>query len=307
MAVLGGVAESHQCPVCHVELSPHIAKACDTISGELFSVLRCVRCRAGVTVPAPARIDSYYETRYYGRRHSFTTRFCAWRRKLIVGASIRPGGRLLDVGCGEGEFMRAAASAGWDTAGVEVDGAPGPNTQKVYRSVEQAAREAPFRCITLWHVMEHMADPPENLRSLRSMLTSDGILLVAVPDFGGLQARLFGRHWLHLDVPRHLHHYTRPNLKRLLESAGFELVRTANQEVEYDWFGWIQSALNAVFPTPNVLFDALTGKPRRVGRLQVAACYALSALFAAPALALTVATSLAGWGGTLIVSAKPRP
>jgi hypothetical protein len=154
--------------------------------------------------------------------------------------------------------------------------------------------------------MEHLSNPQEHLRRLRSMLSPDGILLFAVPDFGGLQARVFSRHWLHLDVPRHLYHFTRSGLERLLETAGFQVVRISNQEIEYDWFGWIQSALNAVFKTPNILFDSLTGKPRRVSRFQIAASYALSFLLALPALVLTSVTSAIGYGGTLIVAARPH-
>jgi hypothetical protein len=94
---------------------------------------------------------------------------------------------------------------------------------------------------------------------------------------------------------------------QLLDAAGFQVLRTAHQELEYDWFGWIQSALNAVMGTPNVLFDSLTGKTRRVGRVRVAASYAAASLLALPALALTGACALAGRGGTVLVAARPKP
>ena len=187
-----------------------------------------------------------------------------------------------------------------------MEGAGVAERHTLFRSLDEAATQGPYRCITLWHVMEHVINPQEHLRRLRSMLSDDGILLLAVPDFGGLQARVFGRHWLHLDVPRHLYHFTRSGLEKLLETAGFHVVRISNQEIEYDWFGWMQSALNGVFKTPNILFDSLTGKSRRVSRLQIAASYVLSFLLAVPALALTSATSAIGYGGTLIVAARPH-
>jgi hypothetical protein len=158
----------------------------------------------------------------------------------------------------------------------------------------------------MWHVLEHVPDPQDYLVQLRSMMTPEGALLLAVPDFGGIQAGVFGRHWLHLDVPRHLHHFTARSVAQLLEAAGFEVMTTAHQELEYDWFGWIQSALNAISDTPNVLFDALTGKPRRVGRAAVCAAYAAGALIAVPALCLTAASTLLRRGGTFIVAARPR-
>jgi hypothetical protein len=288
-------------------MRPHSRDVRDPISGEQFSILRCPECGIGATSPAPTRIDRYYRERYYGNRHSFTARLCNWRRRRLVSRSLssRCDVRLLDVGCGDGAFLETAARAGWDALGVEPLAAhKGKHT--IFRSVDEAATLAPYDCITLWHVLEHVPSPSESLAQLRSMLSRDGVLLLAVPDFGGLQARVFGRHWLHLDVPRHLHHFTGQSLIRLLESTGFEVLATSHQELEYDWFGWLQSSLNAVMATPNVLFDSLTGKPPRVGRLRVGASYAAGSMLALAALGLTAASTLVRRGGTLIVSARPR-
>jgi hypothetical protein len=154
--------------------------------------------------------------------------------------------------------------------------------------------------------LEHVPDPEECVRQLHAMLAPGGVLLVAVPDFGGWQARLFGRHWLHLDVPRHLHHFTAFSLNRMLQKCGFTKVAGWHQEVEYDCFGWIQSALNALGRSPNVLFDALTGKEPRVSRMEVLANYVAGTVLAVPATILTAASTLARRGGTLIVAAQAQ-
>jgi len=262
----------------------------------------------GVTSPVPARVSAYYRERYYGNRHSFTAQFCNWRRRRLVARHASPaeGARLLDVGCGDGGFLDTASHAGWSTVGVEPHGAHGNRNHRIVSTLREAGALAPYGCVTMWHVLEHVPQPLEYLRQLRAMMSRNGTLLVAVPDFGGLQARVFGRHWLHLDVPRHLFHFTAPSVTRLLDAAGFEVVRTAHQELEYDWFGWIQSSLNFFSGTPNVLFDALTGKPRRVGRMAAGASCAAGALMAAAALGLTAASTLMRRGGTLIVAARPR-
>jgi hypothetical protein len=141
---------------------------------------------------------------------------------------------------------------------------------------------------------------------LARMLAPGGALVVAVPDSGGWQARLFGRHWLHLDVPRHLYHFGRPSLRAVLETAGLRVLRVWHQELEYDWFGWIQSALNRVMPRPNILFDALTRRPRRISRALVAANATLALLLLIPAYGATVLSTWVGRGGTIIVAAR-RP
>ena len=184
-----------------------------------------------------------------------------------------------------------------------VAGAPG---LEIWGSIDDLKARAPFGCITLWHSLEHLREPAEALAELARMLVPGGIFVAAVPDSGGWQARIFGRHWLHLDVPRHLHHFTYGSLREALGQAGLKVSRVWHHEVEYDWFGWIQSALNCVMPEPNILFDALTRRPRRVSRRLVAVNAALAPLLALPALPLTVVSTWSGRGGTIIMAAR-RP
>jgi SAM-dependent methyltransferase len=299
-------APDRRCPACGPVLAPHLAGARDTISGETFSVSICPECGLGVTQPQPPDLAPYYRTRYYGGRHSFTASLCLNRRKrLIARATGRPG-RLLDVGCGDGSFLVAARQAGWEVAGTEIHAATSIPGCPVFRNLDEAQRHGSYDCITMWHVLEHVPDPRECVRQLRTMLAPGGTLVVAVPDFGGWQARLFGRHWLHLDVPRHLQHFTAFSLGKMLDEAGFQKFVEWHQEVEYDCFGWIQSALNASGRVPNVLFDSLTGKQPLVNRWEVAANYVAGTVMAGPALALTLISTLARKGGTLIVAVRPK-
>jgi SAM-dependent methyltransferase len=247
----------------------------------------------------------YYGERYYGGRHWMTQRYCVWRRlrrtrQVTHGA---PPGILADIGCGDGAFLLKARQAGWTVVGTEVGARVASPDLEVRSSIAELEGLGPFGCITLWHSLEHLMDPGQALADLASMLGPDGVLLVAVPDSGGWQARLFGRVWLHLDVPRHLSHFCLPSLRAALHRSGLDVVRVWHHEAEYDWFGWIQSTLNVVMPKPNILFDALTGRSRRVGRALIAANAALALFLLFPAV---VATAVSGWmgrGGTLIVAA----
>jgi SAM-dependent methyltransferase len=285
-----------------------IAGALDPQSGETFGVLRCSRCQLGVTVPAPEDLEPYYGERYYGGRHWITRRYCLWRRMRVIEQTTRgtPPGTLVDIGCGDGSFLLEARRAGWTVLGTEVnDQIPSPGLE-IWGSIADLRVRAPFGCITLWHSLEHLRNPVQALADLARMLVPGGTLVVAVPDSRGWQARLFGRHWLHLDVPRHLYHFSLPSLRAALDQSGLEVVRVWHHEVEYDWFGWIQSALNRLMPRPNILFDTLTRRPRRVSRARVAANVVLAGLLLIPALAATVLSTWAGQGGTLVVAARPR-
>jgi SAM-dependent methyltransferase len=164
----------------------------------------------------------------------------------------------------------------------------------------------PFDCVTLWHSLEHMRDPRRTLETIRSLLAEDGVVLIAVPDNGGWQARLFGTRWFHLDVPRHLFHFEQRSLETLLRSAGFQCIRRWRQEFEYDLMGWVQSALNAVCATPNVFFDLARGRATRAGWAERAGNWIGGAVLSAIALPLVVAGAIAFRGGTLIVAAQRR-
>ena len=280
----------------------------DPQSGDAFSIVRCLQCQLGMTLPEPEDLEPYYGERYYGGRHWITRRYCAWRRMRVIKQTTRgtTPSTLVDIGCGDGSFLLEARQAGWTVLGTEVnDRIPSPGLE-IWGSLDDLRTRAPFGCITLWHSLEHLRDPMRALADLAEMLVPGGTFVVAVPNSRGLQARLFGRHWLHLDVPRHLYHFSLPSLRAELDRAGLEVTRVWHHEVEYDWFGWIQSALNGVMPRPNILFDVLTRRPRRVSRLRLAANAVLALLALIPAFGATVVSTWMGQGGTMIVAARRR-
>ncbi len=258
----------------------------------------------------PADLGSYYGAPYYGNRHGATAKYCTRRRvRLLTKCCGSGAGRcLLDVGCGDGAFLLKARAHEWRVIGTEMS--PQRARQAgldVCNSLGEAAVGGPFDCVTAWHVLEHFQDPLATLEQIRTLLAPGGTLLLAVPDALGHQARLTGRKWLHLDVPRHLHHFGKRSLKLHLTRAGFDVVRTWHGEFEYDVLGWSQSALNWLFPAaPNSFFAILTGRATSIGRAERAANIALGCLLSGAALLPTWCEMLFGGAGTLIMAAKPR-
>jgi SAM-dependent methyltransferase len=321
----------------------------DPLTGAAFSLVRCGSCGMGRTEPQPADLAPFYPAAYYGGRHGATAGFCVRRRLRFLNTSSHylisllnllpqrlerdevkrlrketkiwrsghraDGGKLLDIGCGDGSFLLAAQAQGWVVTGVERF--PEDAREKgleVFSDVGElmSGRDGgspsggrsdrpPFDCITLWHSLEHMADPFALLGEVSALLKPGGRVIVAVPDNGGWQARLFGRFWLHLDVPRHLWHFTGPALGEAFQKAGLEVVQTVHQEFEYDLLGWSQSALNALFKTPNVFFNWLTKKPTGVGAPMLVVQVALGLGLTGLSVPLVWLGSLFKRGGTLVV------
>jgi SAM-dependent methyltransferase len=155
-------------------------------------------------------------------------------RGAIVDREIRhlparPGGRLLDVGCGSGAFVRTMAELGWRAEGIDPDPAAVASARAAGLAVTAGTLEAiddsehggAYDAITFSHVIEHLHDPAADLERARRLLRPGGMLWIATPNLESLGHRRFGRDWAGLDPPRHLVLFTRASLERLLRGAGF--------------------------------------------------------------------------------------
>ncbi|MEA2828919.1 MAG: hypothetical protein QOG43_3358 [Actinomycetota bacterium] len=155
-----------------------------------------------------------------------------WGCILVPGA--RPGGRLLDVGCGAGRYLLVMKALGWDVVGVEPDAgsravAESQGLRVVPTLADGDLAPGSFDVITLNHVIEHLADPVAELRSLRPLLAPDGLLGVATPNWASLGRRFFGPSWYALEAPRHLVLFDPATLRATVEAAGFRVTSRATR------------------------------------------------------------------------------
>lgn len=142
----------------------------------------------------------------------------------------QPGGRLLDVGAGNGAFVAYARRLGWDAEGIDPDGAAVatasdhgiPVRLGTLADLGETDAET-FDAVTLSHVIEHLHDPARDLRGIRRLLAPGGRVWIATPNLASLGHRLFRADWAGLDPPRHLVLFTIESLQRLLRLTGFEL------------------------------------------------------------------------------------
>ncbi len=305
------------CDGCGAALRPYLRGVEDNLSREMFAVLRCPACGLGHTSPLPDDLATYYGERYYGNRHGFTANYCntrrlKWLAQAVAEGAQEPGApasgqprRLLDIGCGDGSFMLAARAQDWDVYGTEVNPEPARAAGlQVQADLAALAKFAPFICITLWHSLEHVSDPRATLAELQQLLAPGGAFIIAVPDAGGLHAGIFRRHWFPLDVPRHIHHFSRHSLTKMLAGAGLEVTANAHQEIEYDWYSFNMSVLKTFMDRPVDCFEFLVGRPRRVSRVRMAAALLISAALVPVTLVMTMLGTVTQKGSTLILTAR---
>lgn len=297
------------CNICGKVLRESISEAVDPFTCESFSIFTCTCCEAGHTLPCPENVAQYYGASYYGRRHGFTADFRAKQRARIICTLFpkREKLRLLDIGCGDGTFMEKAKQNGWVVSGTEIN--PDQviyNKENVCVALEDVYDNAPYDCITLWHSIEHLNDPLETMDHVRNLLHKDGVLLIAVPNSGSVQAKLFGCHWFHFDVPRHLYHFNLKSLKTLLNKTGFVIKNKRYGEVEYDILGWSQSIMNSFLPHPNLFFKILSRKKTGFKKAVDSLIFFMGCVFSAFAIPMVLVERLSENSGTLIVVAKTR-
>ena len=232
----------HQCPRCGSEFNgPTFSVTDHSISKETFQLKDCHSCGFRATDPRPtqAEIGRYYESEKYishtNAMGSLQDRLYQWARKRALRnkhqliSQYQPNGRVLDIGCGTGQFLAYLMSRGYIVQGVE----PSTNAREqaiadhglpVVPSLDRVASQENLNVVTMWHVLEHVPDVGATFKKLYALLADRGLLVIAVPDRESWDASYYGADWAAYDVPRHLSHFRREDVKWFMQAHGFELI-----------------------------------------------------------------------------------
>ncbi len=154
----------------------------------------------------------------------------------IVGTEImfldgRKKGRLLDVGCGNGKFLRLMKDLGWDVTGIEPDSKAADIAREqvggnvIVSTLEKAYfPDQSFDAITMSHVIEHVHNPRSLIKECYRILKSNGKIVIITPNVESLGHRIFKDYWVSLEPPRHLQLFSLKSLEKLLLISNFNLL-----------------------------------------------------------------------------------
>jgi SAM-dependent methyltransferase len=268
----------------------------------------CTRCTVATTSPWPsdAQLAEAYDSWY----RPATGRFAGLgdvvlRRTRSTLATrlqrILPPGPVLDVGAGDGTLAAAFVRHGREAVGLEPH-ASGPHI----RNTEIEDMGGSWSAVIFWHSLEHLRRPAMALSHATTLLVPGGLLVVAVPNAASLQARLFGDHWLALDLPRHLVHLSPHALLSKIEDLGLRVERVSYLRGGQVVFGWVHGLVGLLPGHPDLYEVIRRPEARRTSQGLARRLYALAAAAAAVPLAIaaTAIEVATRSGGTIYVEAR---
>jgi len=207
------------------------------------SLVRCSQCGLVYQAPRPdaSEMKMHYPSDY--EPYSFqdvlksnsylASRFRQYgiNKRCRFITDYKNKGRLLEIGCGTGEFLNSMANKpGWEAYGLEVNPDISEAARQKYNlniksgTLEQANYQTSFfDAIALWDVLEHLHDPMGALQEIYRILKPDGLLVIRVPNLDSWDANIFGKYWVGLDAPRHLYVFDINTLSEILRQSGFQI------------------------------------------------------------------------------------
>ena len=241
---------------------------------ESFEYRLCFGCGCMQIVDVPTDLWRYYGSGYYslgkgGDHGPLATIFIRARNRHLSGrfdpigawlarhrsyaalSSLRPlkfprDARIVDVGCGNGELLRALQSAGFTrllgldpfvARDIDLGGGLMVKRAELVDLVDEPDQSKSFNLVMFHHSLEHIDNPALALRSAWKALLPGGYCIVRIPTVSSYAWRYYGVNWCGLDAPRHLMLHSRRSIALMAVSCGFEIVGSADDSTAFQFWG----------------------------------------------------------------------
>lgn len=236
---------NYKCPWCGSEKAQiHLWLKDEFLTQEDFQIYECKSCGLLYTEPRPNKeeIGKYYKSEaYYSHQENKkgliprlyeAVKSINLKTKYKLATNGMHKGKVLDIGCGVGDFLCLMEKQGWETIGIE----PSEEAKEIAekRLDHKVLKPEDFQnletqsldLITMWHVLEHVDDLKEEIHQIERVLKPKGRLVLALPNFKSYDAQFYNIHWAAYDVPRHLNHFCKESIVKIFKNSELELVNT---------------------------------------------------------------------------------
>ena len=227
------------------DLIPFLSCIDHTVSRETFQLLMDTSTNLLVTSPRPSldKLSAYYESEDYishtdskrsimDKAYQVIKNYSVKKKVKMINGLSGSKGRILDIGCGTGDLLSACEKNGWKINGVEPsDKARALAAKKIsskeflVSNIDEVSNDSKERydVITMFHVLEHVPNLLEYVAKLKGLLTDDGSLIIAVPNYKSYDASYYKEFWAAYDVPRHLWHFSQDSIRFIFERNNFRV------------------------------------------------------------------------------------
>jgi len=311
------VKDIHNCFSCYGKISIFKKGVYDTrfgVDGH-FDIYKCSDCglvQLG-SYPSDSELKSLYETNYNfgGSKKSLYTKLrrtflesVFYRLWMVIDGDIcfhsrRGKGRLLDIGCNEGQGLQIYKRNGFMSDGLELnDRAASEARKRGFRvftdSLETFHPEQLYDVAVFSHVLEHSVNPREMLTHVSRILKPDGHVWISCPNIESWQRNIFGRYWINWHVPFHIAFFSTATLKALLKDTGFEVTN-----IKYTTPGlWAAQSVIAALFAKEGRKNYAQRSPIILGSLMLFFCFVFFPFF--------WVGNLAGRGDCLVIEARKK-
>jgi 2-polyprenyl-3-methyl-5-hydroxy-6-metoxy-1,4-benzoquinol methylase len=242
------------CPICNsAKINPLLTVKDHSVSKEDFVIWQCAECSLRFTqdVPDEDSIGPYYASQDYishsntdkglvSKLYQKVRKHTLEQKASLIISTTKPKGRILDIGAGIGAFLSVMKEKGWEIKGIEPDFTARENAKKLF-GLEldepfslHSLNHNSYDAITLWHVLEHVHQLHDYVEQLKNLLTKEGKIFIAVPNYTSTDAAAYRNYWAAYDVPRHLYHFTPKSMEKLMQLHGLKLI--AKKPMWFDSF-----------------------------------------------------------------------
>ena len=228
------------CPICQN------TKTAVVLTAEGYRFFHCHRCDLVYrSFQNRQNRDILYSNQYYRQGsklkrkiEKFLTKLVNYRRKQLI-EKWQNKGKILDLGCGLGQFLNQMNSRNWQKIGIEPSQAAYQQIAKLNFTIYQKELadidllKNSLDVITAWHVLEHLSNPKITLSEIHRILKKDGFLFFSTPNTDSFGFEKGREKWFHLDASRHLFLFNAKSLKKILNQTGFRIIKINYPFFEY--------------------------------------------------------------------------
>lgn len=209
-----------------------------------YNIYACGNCDTKFIHPQPNtnELIKIYDKDYFNRgqkykvgesnskNNSYNHQHHTLQKRINTIMKIIPNGRILDIGCATGEFLRLARENGYEVCGVEISEFSANYARKYYNLnivnsnlLSANLTSSYYDVVTMWDVIEHLPDPRQTICEINRILKPGGLVMFSTGDISSFYAKMLNRFWHLLTPPQHLFFFSKKSIKKLLSNNGFEL------------------------------------------------------------------------------------